>query len=588
MPPRTYVIGGSPLKKATTLSNDDLIPPPAASPSPRKGRRAAATSAISRNEGLISSSPDRPGAAEDDSDRDFETSPTVAAKPKRKYTRKTDASLTATPSRKRSTARTPKTPTNGAPTPRRRAAADQSARRKSMHAMIERANADELDSDDERLGLARHIYGSSTESESGSANDEEDDEAKMSGSEPAPATPSRKRSRKAAAAKDGKLPKKRGRRPKEPTPEPSRDQPPHEIYFFHNKPGRATTSNSTLGDLELLTPDEYFTLARDLADPHAGDVAFLQALHEESFPQWAFELAEGFSLCLFGMGSKRALMRRFATFLSRHTAGSSTRAAKRRIVMVNGFARAMAARDLLNTIWASLELNQRPASAQPAALLADVLRALASRSETLTVLVNSVDAPPLRKPALQAVLAALATSPHVEMVVSADSPDFAILWDVGQRSAFRFAFHDATTLAPFAPPEIEPVDEVHELLGRANRRIGGKEGVTFVLKSLTQNAKGLYLLLLAEVLAAMDDAPSGQASGSGSAADNPGIEYRMLFNKAVEAFVCPSSEMAFRQLLKEFHDHQMITSTRDALGTELISTPFRREEMEAILEEIAA
>lgn len=30
----------------------------------------------------------------------------------------------------------------------------------------------------------------------------------------------------------------------------------------------------------------------------------------------------------------------------------------------------------------------------------------------------------------------------------------------------------------------------------------------------------------------------------------------------------------------------MITSTKDALGTELISVPFRRDELEAILEDI--
>ena len=38
--------------------------------------------------------------------------------------------------------------------------------------------------------------------------------------------------------------------------------------------------------------------------------------------------------------------------------------------------------------------------------------------------------------------------------------------------------------------------------------------------------------------------------------------------------------------LLRFHDHQMITSKKDALGTELLSVPFRKEEMEAILEDI--
>lgn len=35
-----------------------------------------------------------------------------------------------------------------------------------------------------------------------------------------------------------------------------------------------------------------------------------------------------------------------------------------------------------------------------------------------------------------------------------------------------------------------------------------------------------------------------------------------------------------------FHDHQMITSRKDILGTELLSLPFRKEELEAILEDL--
>lgn len=37
-----------------------------------------------------------------------------------------------------------------------------------------------------------------------------------------------------------------------------------------------------------------------------------------------------------------------------------------------------------------------------------------------------------------------------------------------------------------------------------------------------------------------------------------------------------------------FHDHQIITSRKDALGTEMLSIPFPREELEAILEDLMA
>jgi origin recognition complex subunit 2 len=37
-----------------------------------------------------------------------------------------------------------------------------------------------------------------------------------------------------------------------------------------------------------------------------------------------------------------------------------------------------------------------------------------------------------------------------------------------------------------------------------------------------------------------------------------------------------------------FHDHQMIHSRKDAMGTETLSVPFREEELETILEDLMA
>jgi origin recognition complex subunit 2 len=37
-----------------------------------------------------------------------------------------------------------------------------------------------------------------------------------------------------------------------------------------------------------------------------------------------------------------------------------------------------------------------------------------------------------------------------------------------------------------------------------------------------------------------------------------------------------------------FHDHQMVVSRKDAMGTEMLSVPFRKEELETILEDLMA
>ncbi|EQK97325.1 Origin recognition complex, subunit 2 [Ophiocordyceps sinensis CO18] len=188
-------------------------------------------------------------------------------------------------------------------------------------------------------------------------------------------------------------------------------------------------------------------------------------------------------------------------------------------------------REILGCIGAAVDATQRIPASTPPAMVHNITTLLSSTDLVLTVMVNSIDATPLRKPGMQAILAQLAAHPQVNLVCSADTPDFPLLWDVGVRSAFNF---------------------------------------------------GLYFtVILREVLVAMEE--EGSAAGQESA----GVEYRMVYNKAVEEFIC-TSEMAFRTLLKEFHDHQIITSRKDVIGTELLSVPFAREELEAMLEDLMA
>ncbi|ROV92721.1 hypothetical protein VSDG_06624 [Cytospora chrysosperma] len=452
---------------------------------------------------------------------------------------------------------------NGTDTPGRRTIADRSARRKSARALIDRVVAGDTSDDDAGdEGLAREIYESSAdeEGERERRGGRDDDGAEDEGAASVAATPSKRpRGR----------PRKTVDRKKSPTP--PRDLPPHEMYLFQNKPGLAKTSNNTLASLGLLAHDEYFSILRDFKDPHEADIKFLEVLHAQSFGQWAFELAEGFSVCLYGYGSKRPLLHRFAKQLHAKTTDHETH----KIVVINGYIHTITIREILSTVSSAIDPAYKLTSGNPVALLQDVLSLLSSTDITLTVILNSADAPPLRRPPFQTILSQLAGHPRVRLACSADTPDFPLLWDSGHRSAFNFVFHDCTAFAPRAAAELEVVDEVHELLGRKARRVGGKDGVAFVLRSLPDNAKSLFRLLVGEVLVAMDE----------EGGENPGVEYRMLYNRAVEEFIC-SSEMAFRTLLKEFHDHQMITSRKDILGTELLSLPFRKEELEAILEDL--
>lgn len=385
---------------------------------------------------------------------------------------------------------------------------------------------------------------------------------------------------------------KRGGRPKGAknirSPTPEGDIPPQERYFFQNRPGPVQTSNNTLGKFTLLTHEEYFDKLEGYTDPHKEEKEFLLELHQRSFPQWNFEFSEGFNICLYGFGSKRKLVEQFADWLySRHSSPPT-------IVMVNGYTPNITLRSILATIVGAVLGSDTPTKlgSQPV----EVLQFLQSVLETdppstpITVLVNSVDAPPLRRPQTQSLFARLATLPSINLLITADTPNFPLMWDVSLRDQFNFVFHDCTTYAPFEA-ELDVVDDVTKLLGRKGRRVNGKEGVGFVLKSLTANARNLYRVLVTEVLSALGDQPMAEEgedaagqhdSGTG---EKEGVEHRALYQKAVEEFICPS-ESTFRILLKEFHDHQMITTRVDSSGTEFLGIPLGREDMEGILADL--
>ncbi|EON65879.1 hypothetical protein W97_05121 [Coniosporium apollinis CBS 100218] len=474
-------------------------------------------------------------------------------------------------------------PVDGTPTNARNPIirnADRSARRKSAGRLIERTiSGDQSDEDvDEEDTLARQIWDEDEEEAEEDILGEVDEEA-------IPETPS-----------------KRGRgRPKgrqrKRSPTPPTNLPPHELYFYQNRPGGTKTSNNTLPSHSLLNHEEYFVQLQSYKDPHADCLDFLHSVHTRSFNQWSFELRNNFNICLYGYGSKRQLVQDFASHLHSTLSDPPT------TIIVNGYIPTITPRDILTTIATALLPKNAKLPAQPPALLQLILSTLTSEppSQPLLLIINSLDAPSLRRQSTQSLLAQLAAHPSISLLATTDTPTFPLLWDLSLRQQFRFLFHDCTTFVSFSGVEIDVVESVNELLGRSGRRIGGRDGVGYVLRSLPENARGVFRILVGEQLAAaaadeglgdeegemspQTERRVGKAGKQREAAAEQGVEYRVLYHKAVEEFLC-SSEMVFRTLLKEFHDHQMVESRKDALGTETLWVPFRREELEGLLEEL--
>lgn len=466
---------------------------------------------------------------------------------------------------------------NGVSTPTK-ARADRSAKKKSARLLLEQDNEDVWDGGDR---LAEEILAGDDTPAAADTQEKEvvesvEADATNSEKDKAPATPKRRAGRPKGA-----------KNKRSPTPEG--ELPPHERYFFQNRAGPPGTSNNNLNKVNLLTHEEYFDKHARYQDPRKRETAFLLDLHRRSFPQWDFEFYQGFNICLYGYGSKRQLTYSFADWLYRKHSSSPPS-----VVIVNGHTHNISIRSIFATIVTAVLGADIPTKmgAQPIEVLELLQSVLRSRpqQEPITVFINSVDAPSLRRAANQALLARLAAIPKIHLLATADTPNFLLMWDISLRDQFNFVFHDCTTFTPF-DAEFDVVEEVHNLLGRKGRRVGGKEGVEFVLKSLPENGQNLYRVLLTELLSMADEYNNADddVDGADGAADGPkdetGIEFRALYQKASEEFIA-SSEMMFRTLLKEFHDHQMITSRMDTSGMEILSVPLSRDEMEGVLEDL--
>jgi origin recognition complex subunit 2 len=496
---------------------------------------------------------------------------------------------------------------------------DRSARRKSANALrAPIAENSDVEEDTTDARIAAEILDSEDEEGDDSA---EETIGVSHTSQKAPDTPSK-------TGKPRGRPKGK-RRDRTPTPPP--DLPPHETYFFQNRAGGNKTSANALPSHVLLNHDDYREHIQAFKDPHGSDVRRLKQLHQRGFDQWMFELEQGFNICLYGYGSKRDLAMSFAEHM--HSQAEKTP----KILIINSYTPGLTIRDILATVAGQMLPKNIKLPAQPSATLDLIFEGLSERpSIHLTLIIHSIDHPNLRK--AQASLARLASNPSISILATCDTLNFALLWDITLTRQFRFLHHDATTFEPYTA-ELDVVEDVNTLLGRSGRRLGGKDGVGYVLKSLPENARNLFRILVAEQLAqadtegeaaaaasaaatpsAYDDidsddvlgasdeeaamqqqaTPSRRVRGKGRPAKAPktrappkpiassageGVEYRTLYHKAVEEFVC-SSELNFRTLLKEFHDHQMVESRKDGMGTERLSVPFAREELEGMLEEL--
>ena len=382
-----------------------------------------------------------------------------------------------------------------------------------------------------------------------------------------------------------------------------------DAYFLHASQPSRTSSNVFSQLVQPLSPDEFATsLPRALYPLPFADAPtqLLEHAHRPHLPRYLLELASGFNLLFYGLGSKRHVLNALA-----HTSAARARA---HVLVLNAFHPSFSARDILAA------LAQLPGAPQGVPGLAQFLSTPSTsrrrRRVVVLIVVHNIDTPALRAPSskARALLGALAALEGVQLAASIDHVvgGAPLLWTSTEMLARRWVWHDLTTLAPYDAElaGADPASLRAAGAGGAGARGGagaGAEGTgavvaggggagagagaqmtetaaVHVLAAVTQRARKLFVLMGRRQLEALADAGNVEPTNltdSGEVA----IAYDVLFNLARDNFIA-TNDTALRALLGEFRDHRLVvTIGTGAMGTgETLWIPLRKERLKKLLD----
>ena len=330
----------------------------------------------------------------------------------------------------------------------------------------------------------------------------------------------------------------------------------------------AATSDRTLGRLKTPrlsqeTLDEL--LAAEPARYEREMLALLDG-HRAEFGRWRQLLREGFSVVLFGLGSKKALLEEFRTGALE---GEDC-------VVVNGFFPSLTTKHILNSLTADL-LGHDGAFSTVVEQVEFVRRELGNSGRELFLVVHNIDGPTLRGEKAQGLLAQLAAVPEVRLVCSIDHINAPLLWDQQKLSKFNFVWFDATTFVPYS----EETRNENSFMVKQSGTLA-LNSLNHVFASLTPNAKEIYLMIARYQIEALDE--QDVADKDSEEAAYRGIAFNDLYRKCKGAFLV-NSDLTLRAQLIEFRDHKLINVKKGQDGYDYLTIPLNSSTLKEFMED---
>ncbi|XP_036842676.1 origin recognition complex subunit 2 isoform X1 [Oncorhynchus mykiss] len=373
-------------------------------------------------------------------------------------------------------------------------------------------------------------------SDSGEEEDDEDDKGKREEDRVnQSSTPS-----KPSATALYKTPAKKSKT----APEPPCQASLVEEYFEAHGSSKFLTSDRTLQRLHTpkLDRETLFRLLEGKPACYSSEIEKLHSSHHEHFNKWMLQLQLGYSVLLYGLGSKKALLEEFRVSLL----------CQEIHLVVNGFFPSISLKSILTALSAEI-LEHQGTFRNPADQLQYITTTLREQPDLhVYLLIHNIDGPMLRGGKTQNALGQLASLPNLHLVASIDHINAPLVWDQCKLSQFNWLWWECVCFQRY----VEETSYENSLLVQQTGALA-LSSLTHVLRSLTANARGIFKLLVEFQLENKDN-PS-----------YTGLSFQDFYQRCREAFLV-NSDLTLRTQLTEFRDHKLIRTRKGADGVEYL------------------
>ncbi|XP_031711143.1 origin recognition complex subunit 2 [Anarrhichthys ocellatus] len=317
-----------------------------------------------------------------------------------------------------------------------------------------------------------------------------------------------------------------------------------EEYFEAHGNSKVLTSDRTLERLHTpkLDRETLVQLLEGKPSCCSKEIRQLNSKHRKHFSKWMLQLQLGFSVLVYGLGSKKSLLEDFRV----------SHLAQEIHLVVNGFFPSITLKSILNALTCEV-LEHQGSFRTPSDQIRYIAQTLKESPDLhVYLLIHNIDGSMLRGDKTQSALGQLASLPNLHMVASLDHINAPMVWDQFKQSQFNWLWWECVTYQHYS----EETSYENSLLVQQTGALA-LSSLTHVLRSLTPNARGIFQLLVKFQLENKDN-PS-----------YTGLSFQDFYQRCREAFLV-NSDLTLRTQLTEFRDHKLIRTRKGADGVEYL------------------